>query len=194
MLLKELSELMTNQVIPSNPIVNGFIFEERFFKEVEKSKVLHVSTMERSLKFNIIQVKNLKQGEMVNEMMSGCLYHLRYRHPVIDGIGVFETEGTSKRWLVFIQISLSTYANHGTKISDLFRFVKCPELKTPETTIFEYYKGMNPKVKQKRCVYVYASPKEINSFTDHTHINFALVIEGSVTYEQLEKLVAYLPT
>ena len=35
LLLKELSGLSTDKVIPKNPIINGYIFEERFFKEIE---------------------------------------------------------------------------------------------------------------------------------------------------------------
>ena len=41
LLLQEILQMMRNKVIPSNPIVNRFIFEEGFFEEMEMCQVLH---------------------------------------------------------------------------------------------------------------------------------------------------------
>jgi len=149
------------------------------------------------LKFNITDVHNLKDSELLTGMNKGVLYHLQYRHPVIDGVGLLEMEGKIEPWLVFIQVSLSSYTNHRSKMPDLFQRVMCPELKSSDKTIFSYYYKMNSEVLKKRYLYVYISPKENdveNFITGHTQhkIKHALVQEGSVTQIQLQKIVACL--
>jgi len=69
-------------------------------------------------------------------MDKSVLYKLRYKHPVIEGIGVLQHE-RCVWWLVFKQISLSPYSNHHTKLIDLFVHHVCPEV-TDNVTTFEY--------------------------------------------------------
>ena len=82
LLLNELAQLSTNKEIPRNPVVNGYIFEERLFKEIQRSKYFYISTGQESLKFSVANVEWCKDGELVKETKVGVMYHLRYRHPV----------------------------------------------------------------------------------------------------------------
>jgi len=41
LLLDELSTLRKTEAIPSNPIINGYIFERSFFDEINKCNALH---------------------------------------------------------------------------------------------------------------------------------------------------------
>ena len=61
------------------------------------------------------------------------LYHLRYKHPVIDTVGVLKRQDKRKYHLVFIQISMSTYSS---KIEDLYAKIDCKELKSDSALIF----------------------------------------------------------
>ena len=44
LLIKELAVMRRDEKVPSNPILNGFIFEENFFCEIGKIKALHIIT------------------------------------------------------------------------------------------------------------------------------------------------------
>ena len=58
-----------------------------------------------------------------------------------------------------IQVSLSPYNKHGTKFTDLFRYVQCPELKPSGQTMVNYYKGLNTQVKSLNCLHVHISSR-----------------------------------
>ena len=130
LLVNELAVMRRDEKVPSNPIVNGFIFEENFFTEIGKMKTLHVITKEMPIiTLHFAVVETLQTGEVLKNMTSGVLYHLRYKHPVIDGVGIMERGKTKKKWLVMIQVSLSSYKSHRSKISDIAKYLPCPELK-----------------------------------------------------------------
>ena len=90
LLLNELSALKENQHIPNNPEVNGYIFEGKFFEELDSTKVLHIETMTSFYTFNVAFMQHLHEGEILKDLTAGVLYHLRYKHPVVDGVGVLE--------------------------------------------------------------------------------------------------------
>ena len=54
-------------------------------------------------------------------MRKNELYELRVMHPTIDGVGLLREEGSCEDWLVFIQVSLSHYSRHCSKLPDIFK-------------------------------------------------------------------------
>jgi len=164
LLLDELAKMRQDNRLPSNPIVNGYIFEENFFVEIGKTKTLHITIMEKSITLYFALVEKMQTGEILDSMTSGVLYHLRYQHPVIDAVGVMEKGSKKKQWLVMIQVSLSPYAAHRSKIGDLLRYVQCQELShSDHDTFLKYYLRLNKNIKEHRIVYVYVSPSELGS-------------------------------
>ena len=113
-----------------------------------------------SLCFKIADFHPVQLSDALNtELTPGKLYHLRPQHPAIDGVGVFEVE--NKKYLVMIQVSLSTYRNHASKALDIFRTVKKLQESTSSTTIVEYYKKLAKVDDNTRVVYIDASPQEL---------------------------------
>ena len=56
-------------------------------------------------------------SELIAKLEVGILIHLRYTYPVIDAVGYLCVDGEPS--LVFMQISLSKYSQHDTKLKDL---------------------------------------------------------------------------
>ena len=101
----------------------------------------------------------------VKSLRGGVLYDLRSRHPTIDGVGLLNEEKTLIPWLVFIQISLSAYDEHHSKLSDLLTLPskKPKELKGPcQRTLYSYYKQL-AGTEVKNVIFVYISPEEMDS-------------------------------
>lgn len=69
----------------------------------------------KALTFLVENVSNLSGYRA--KLVTGVLYELRPCHPTIDSAGVLE-EQSRKKWLVFVQTSLSSYAKHGSKLID----------------------------------------------------------------------------
>ena len=94
-------------------------------------------------------------------------------------------------WLVFIQILLSPYSRHHSKLSDLLKNLVCSESKCNDTaTLFEYYMTM---CKDVMALYVYLSPKEVNGKCNKMilqrskkEIMFAVTAKGSDTAKVVE--------
>lgn len=148
LLLDELARMKQDDKLPSNPIVNGYIFEEKFFVELGKTKTLHINISEKALTLCFTLVENMQTGEILHCMTSGILYRLRYKHPAIDAIRVMEKDRKKKQWLVLIQVSLSPYAVHRSKIGNLLKYTQCPELNCSDhNTILNYYWGLNKNIK-----------------------------------------------
>ena len=85
-----------------------------------------------------------RKSDTLIKLDRSVLYQLRYKHPVIDGIGILQDE-RNVSWLAFIQISLSPYLSHHTKVTDLFEHHVCRE--TPSgsdkiRTLYSYYVEM----------------------------------------------------
>ena len=71
-------------------------------------------------------------------MEYGVLYHSRYKHPIVDAVGILKRIDKIKYHLVFIQISMSKYYSHSSKIEDLYESVDCMELKNHQYYIYVY--------------------------------------------------------
>ena len=66
----------------------------------------------------MLQSSKGKQERFIWE--ENVLYELKRAHPIIDCVG-YLSDTASRKWLVFIQISLQSYSEHKTKLSKLFR-------------------------------------------------------------------------
>ena len=157
LLLDELSTLRKTEAIPSNPIINGYIFERSFFDEINKCNALRVYCNGAVLHLKVGCVRYMNNNECVDNMTVGVLYYLRYKHPVIDG--VLKVGGKKKR-LILLQISLSKYDKHGSKIGDLQRQIKCLEANSRNENILNYYQRL-AGISNKYTIYLYVAPDEI---------------------------------
>ena len=63
----------------------------------------------------------------------GVLYELKCGHPVLDGVGLFNVEGSQTQALVFIQISVRNFNDH-KKLGKIFDkpLINAPELTNSE--------------------------------------------------------------
>lgn len=131
-----------------------------------------------------------RKSETLKALDKSVLYQSRYKHPVIDVIGILEDE-RHVWWLVFLQISLSPYSSHHSKLIDLFKHHVCPELTADDDTLYEYYIAMCEDVVP---IYVYLSPKEVYEEgyrelirrRSKENVNFAVIPKGSDTSKEVE--------
>ena len=145
-------------IYPSNPIVNGFAFELAFFQSVKTSNSLTVKLRESVVTFCVPLVEEMDENCIVKCITVGILFHLRYKHPVIDGVGYLQENSGKIVSLVMIQVSLSPYKTHRSKLEDLFTKPTCPELKQQQTvaSLLQYYEGLIPNRFKRNCM---LSPK-----------------------------------
>ena len=96
--------------------------EAEFFECCKGRLTVSSCTMDNdnpvTLSFNILRVER-PEGRLTT-MHTNMLYELRVFHPTIDGVGYLKEEGSGQEWLVFIQVSLSKYSHHRSKLTDLF--------------------------------------------------------------------------
>ena len=78
-----------------------------------------------------------------------CLIQFKVHLPVIDGVGYLKYD--DKVSLVFVQISLSNYSNHDSKLTDLF-IKAAPENKSK--TLLTYYRDLCPSNSYLICICV----------------------------------------
>ena len=163
LLLMELSTLKKSNKIPSNPIINGFIFEADFLRGVHNLRFIETLSDGKKFTFDIQYLYSLGIDEKLTNMETGVLYHLRHKHPVIDAVGILKRQDKKKYHLVFIQVSMSKYSSHSSKIEDLYRMIGCKELKTSSfASIFDFYMSMTAAlVKMRKAFYIYVSPFEV---------------------------------
>ena len=99
-----------------------------------------------TLSFTVLRVE-LPEGRL-RTMHKNTLYELRVLHPTIDGVGYLKEQGSDQEWLVFIQVFLSKYARHYSKLTDLFtnkHSMKsmAVEMKyTKKKTLFGFYRSL----------------------------------------------------
>ena len=97
-------------------------------------------------------------------LTKNCLYQVRPFHPVIDAVAYVEVQ--NKPWLLLIQVSLSTYKSHKSKLINLFDDVKGAEakvFKADHLSWLDYYIRLVPATAQTdlQYMYIYISPKDL---------------------------------
>ena len=151
MLLTEIiSKLSESQSIPDVPLVHGFFYEDQFFSMVTSptSIAVHSETKAMTVEISCVSTEEIKE-----DMSLGVLYHLRYTYPIIDGIGYLKVNETPS--IIFVQISLSEYKHHSTKLKDLSEY-QAPEDKSK--TILQYYRSKVCSKRNIQLLYLYVSP------------------------------------
>lgn len=104
-----------------NPSVGGFVFEKVFTDYIQRNSKLVVTINDllgqanstENMNFSIVTVLPF-QG---CNLLKNTLYELYSCHSAIDFVGYLE--GASANYLVFIQLSLSTYADHRAMLGDV---------------------------------------------------------------------------
>ena len=67
----------------------------------------------------------MDENVIVKSMNVGTLFHLRYKQPVIDGVGYLQENNDKIVSLVMIQVSLSPYEKHITRENHLVTRLSC---------------------------------------------------------------------
>ena len=165
---KEILQLPQSDIdkidIYDNSIIRGIVLEHTFFKYFQTNTNFHVYTSfvgNMKVFECILNTKHQVRCVPIQKLYKSVLFQLRFGHPVIDGVGLLFDQ-QNKCFLVFIQVSLSTYSDHKSKVYDLFKYKSnSPELKK-HPNLFEYYQSLAktayPKFNRKNCLYIYISP------------------------------------
>ena len=170
-----------------NPSVGGFVFEKVFIDHVQRNSRLVVTINNLLAQANSTENVNFSVVEVLPfegcNLLKNTLYELYSCHPAIDFVGYLE--GASADYLVFIQLSLSKYADHRAKLGDVLS--NCPkkdhlsEGEPSNLNLLQFYSGRasdhyerndNPNV-----VLLYISPKEdqglIQTLQDQLKLTFS---------------------
>lgn len=148
-----------------NPIILGLLFEHALCNELKNFEVSYcrqqdVAPISARFGFNT----TVAMSTAVNELVNGTLYRLRPRHPVIDAVG-YLMEG-SQPWLLLMQVSISTYSNHTSKVKDLLNPVDKSErdVESRAKNWLQYYRSRvpfnNTAEVSLKFMYIYISPRE----------------------------------
>lgn len=132
MLMKEIAEHKKEKVKIHASTLNGFLFEELICSNMESVEVIYSKKDEAisrqpdvvAITFEFAVIVQQSNSPVIG-LVKNCLYHLRPFHPVIDAVAYVEV-GTTP-WLLLIQVSLSAYTMHETKLNNLFDDVKGPK-------------------------------------------------------------------
>ena len=107
----------------------------------------------------------------LTQLQTGTLYELRTCHPALDAVGLLNEKGTAKSWLVFIQISLTEYKHHRSKISNILippKSKKSMPSSSAANTLYSYYRNLanlSSRDDDKDVIFVYVSPQDTDTVT-----------------------------
>jgi len=152
-----------------NPSVAGCANEEFFITYLKQNVSLPVvvssvtSVESQSVALSLGTCVPFKGANYIK----GIMYELYIFHPVIDFVGYLDTNNSSCGFLVMLQLSLSRYADHQKKLSDVIRHApKKSYLLQGETTaqnLLTHYSSRATDLfgpKNPSVLFLYASPKE----------------------------------
>ena len=72
-------------------------------------------------------------GPLVGKLTPGVLHHLQRTHPAIDEVGVFPlVTDPNEKYLVLLQVSVSSYDRHSSKAMDILGIVSAMEFTAGE--------------------------------------------------------------
>ena len=98
----------------------------------------------------------------VPKLCKSILYQLRFGHPVVDAVGLLPDQH-NKYFLVFIQVFLSKYSDHKSKVHDIFKYKTNSSELLDHKNFFDYYKSLAKTVFSKfdcnNCLYINTLPK-----------------------------------
>jgi hypothetical protein len=159
------------ELLLHNAIIDEYYFERAICTSIDRLDVAYSkkdkAPAEQSDLDTVVfkfksHVSHAETNLPVRGLLDGVLYYLRPCHPVIDAVAYIEM--AESPWLVLIQVSLSDYKSHSSKLCDLKNSLTGVEksLNNGPNSWLEYYRSFIPESKREdcKCVYVYVSPKE----------------------------------
>lgn len=150
-----------------HPIICGYILEKEFLQH-EKLCCIDVSVVNASsdhgnhFSFEIEPAPKQESGSVTSTLIDNKVYHLHERHPAIDGVCVAQEKTTKQRYLLLMQVSLSTYENHNSKGIDITKSVTWPESAFKNTSVAKYYANLCD-VEEDHVIYLYISPRKLDA-------------------------------
>jgi hypothetical protein len=167
--LKELCD--QKELLLHNAIIDGYYFKHAICTSIESLDVAYSKKDEAPAQQSDLDtvvfkfksyVSHAESNLPVRGLLDGVLYCLRPCHPVIDAVAYIEM--AESPWLVLIQVSLSDYKSHSSKLCDLKNSLTGVEksFNNSPNSWLDYYRSFIPESKREdcKCVYVYVSPKE----------------------------------
>lgn len=167
--LKAKFHLRDDHHVLEHPVVRGYVFEERFL-QCESLHFLSVwavnaeNASAQAYTFSSLLPALFQQKKAITAMTENQIYHLRPKHPAIDGVCVAE-EANREKYLLLLQVPLSTYKMHESKGNDIRKHVELQyegKYKAGQS-IAQYYKELAGVREDKNVIYVYISPKQLES-------------------------------
>ena len=126
---------------------------------VQAYRVTENSSPSIQFKFGSISGATTQEKVDITSMRQNTIYYLKPGHIAIDAVCISEDKLDSKKYLILMQVSLSTYANHGSK----FDSIKSRKVGvTP--SIAEYYSDLSGVKRRLRSLSLH--------FTKTTGIRF----------------------
>ena len=154
-------------------VLQGHYFESLVCEKIKKFHLHYQNCKTNSFGDFEFQHYDKNKGKLpVKTLMKQVLYHLRPFHPVVDAVGYTE-DSKGNKWLLLIQVSLSTYSDHKSKASNLLDPLKGPERDIhiqrgadPVNNWIDYYRGCivnETERTEAKVMYIYISPEEFFS-------------------------------
>jgi hypothetical protein len=153
-------------------IIDGFYFEREICTTIKQLDVLYSQKDEavaaqpdlKTIVFNFQAcTSNQISNCPVRGLPEGVLVFLRSFHPVIDAVAYVRVDDIP--WLVLIQVSLSDYKHHKSKVNNLKDEITGCEKYRVSTGInwLEYYRQQVPESGKEglKCIYIYVSPEDL---------------------------------
>ena len=155
------------EICKKEPSFAGFWLEGMFVSHHKgNSATISVKCIEVSAESPAakrVDFKNMSVA-MLNrptEVELGVIYELKRAHPIID-FAAHLTDNDNVNWLVFIQISLQTYSQHGSKLGDMFK--RTSENTTNKSwsmyTHFRHLYSVGYSDDKTKVLLLYISPKD----------------------------------
>ena len=181
------------------PVVKGYIFETSFlqYKDLRSLTIsvvgLNVNSL--TLTFPNLTPAVIQESEPIHsELIPNQIYHLRSKHPAIDGVCVTVTDDSlNVRYLLLLQVSLRDYRTHISKGIDIRKKVPASDegrfCEGDRKTIAEYYKALAKIEDDSRVIYAYVSPSQLG---DPTKEDFSQELKSHDTRTQTLTTPEYL--
>ena len=163
--------------------IQGILFEHVICNELKEIQVSYCGYTDVEVKSARFSFRvNVAMSTAVKQLVAGTLYHLRPGHSVLDAVGYLVVD--EQPWLLMIQVSLSTYSNHKSKLGNLLDAIdkKEKEYDSNAKNWLQYYRSRMPTAKSDlKFMYIYISPLE---FLDFGKPSDTLEYHGTITSQE----------
>ena len=156
-----------------NHSVAGLVYEQIFIHFIKRQGKLEVICSSLVGEKDVV-CYNFSSSTVLRfcgrPLLDDVLYDLYTAHPAIDFVGYLKSH-LGPRYLVFIQMSLSTYQQHKSHFDDIIRTVPKNELLEKDdvhTNLLQYYSKRIQNVRDGKAnvLLLYISPRESQDLID----------------------------